>query len=109
LIHAATEKAFNTVDVDQSGSVDSKELELAVTTLYAEINKYVRVKRPRRQQIQSYVDKIDVDRDGTLDRAEFNVVMKLMCENVEACGLHGETIITIYCGENCERPRKGGS
>ena len=82
MIRAATEKVFNTVDVDQSGSVDSKELELAVTMLYAEINKYVRVKRPEREHILGYVDKIDVDRNGTLDRAEFNVVMKLMCENV---------------------------
>jgi hypothetical protein len=82
LVHAATEKAFNTVDIDQSGSVDSKELEVAVTILYAEINKYVRVKRPSRQDIQEYVDKIDVDRDGALDRAEFNVVMTLLCQNV---------------------------
>ena len=50
--------------------------------MYGEVNKYVRVKRPSRQEIKDYIERIDKDADGKLDREEFKNMMKVLGGNV---------------------------
>jgi hypothetical protein len=76
--NTACDGAFETIDVDRSGSVDQAELEMGVVLVYGEINKYVRVARPNRAEIQKFLERFDVAKDGKLDRAEFRRCMFAM-------------------------------
>eukprot|EP00614_Pseudopedinella_elastica_P008749 CAMPEP_0172607404 /NCGR_PEP_ID=MMETSP1068-20121228/27592_1 /TAXON_ID=35684 /ORGANISM="Pseudopedinella elastica, Strain CCMP716" /LENGTH=308 /DNA_ID=CAMNT_0013410393 /DNA_START=55 /DNA_END=982 /DNA_ORIENTATION=+ len=80
-LSTASTAAFDAVDIDHSGSVDLKEIEIAVADMYLEINKYVRVKRPDREEIRAYMEKFDTDNSGELNKAEFTLLVKAIVAN----------------------------
>lgn len=49
-----------------------QEMDLAVVLLFSEVNKYVRVARPSREDVQRYFEETDVDGNGELDRVKIH-------------------------------------
>ena len=73
------DQAFDIVDVDKSGTIDAKEVEVAVLHVYLQVSiNVVRVAPPGREVIQAYLDHTDTNRDGTLDRIEFKKFMQVL-------------------------------
>lgn len=77
-----SDAAFDAVDADSSGKIDLKEMEIAIADLYLEINKYVRVKRLNRVDIGRYMEALDTDGSGELDKHEFRVMMRAVIKNL---------------------------
>ena len=75
------DRVFTYVDVDCSGTIDHTEMNMAVILLFGEINKYVRVERPSRDDVKRYFDETDIDGNGELDRQEFKQMMMLIGAN----------------------------
>ena len=82
IFKSSCDKTFDAVDVDHSGSMSEAELEIAVLMFFAEINKYVRVKRPSRHVILEYFKRVDLDYSGQLNRTEFYLMMRVMGGNI---------------------------
>ena len=56
--------AFNLFDTDGSGSIDSKELKVAMRALGFE---------PKKEEIQKMISDVDDDGSGTIEYAEFSM------------------------------------
>mmetsp|Transcript_44364 Transcript_44364/g.100300 ORF Transcript_44364/g.100300 Transcript_44364/m.100300 type:complete len:232 (+) Transcript_44364:36-731(+) len=71
LMNSFIDHAFDSVDDDKSGSIDANEYEKCIIIMYGEINKYVRVKRPPKEDIMAYLKNIDADKNAKISKEEF--------------------------------------
>lgn len=77
--------AFDIVDADGSGAVDSNELYSGLLLIHLKLGTYAGPAACRplsRERCQATFEKFDVDRSGTLDREEFRHVMQVLFANV---------------------------
>jgi hypothetical protein len=77
--------AFDIVDADGSGAVDSNELYSGLLLIHLKLGTYAGPAACRplsRECCQATFEKFDVDRSGTLDRVEFRHVMQVLFANV---------------------------
>ena len=89
-VEQLSDAAFDAVDVDKSGSIDAKEVEIAVWQLYFKVNKAVRVNPPTREVIRAYLTSTDTETDSSsgkgfdseLDRHEFKKFAKVLVGTV---------------------------
>ncbi|KAK9829929.1 hypothetical protein WJX72_008696 [[Myrmecia] bisecta] len=73
-------RVFRRVDVNQDGRLEGMEVEVAILRLYNTVNKRLPSWQdpPTREQIRTAFAVFDVDRNGTLDEAEFIEFAKQM-------------------------------
>lgn len=77
--------AFESIDTDQSGAVDKKELYSGLILIHLQLAAYVgpAACRPAtREQVEEIFDKLDQNGSGTLDFEEFGVVMTLLVSHI---------------------------
>jgi EF hand len=77
--------AFETIDQDESGSVDEKELYSGLLLIHLQLGMYAgpaACKPLGRERVSKIFYEMDVDRSGSLDRDEFRAVMMLLFSNV---------------------------
>ena len=76
--------AFDTVDANQSGTVDEQELYSGMLLIHLQLGAYAgpaACKPISRAQCHAMFQKVDVDHSGTLDRQEFDAVMMVLFGN----------------------------
>ena len=81
----ACDSAFDSIDVDKSGSVDKKELYSGILLVHLNLGMYLgpaACKPLDRDKCNSIFEKMDVDRSGTLGKEEFRNVMIFLFGNV---------------------------
>jgi len=77
--------AFDSVDVDGSGSVDEKELYSGLLLIHLKLGLYAgpaACKPVDRERVHDIFKKKDADGSGSLDKEEFREVMSVLCGNV---------------------------
>ena len=78
--------AFNTVDIDQSGSIDKKELYTGLLLIHLKIASYGAGPAACRPASKEYVDgmfdMLDEDKNGTLNNEEFTTLMTILCSQL---------------------------
>ena len=80
---SAVKQAFEAVDLDNTNSVDFKELYAAVLMLYLKVTKIVRgATPPTAQDIQKLMDEVDTSGTGSLDLDGFTTVCFILFENI---------------------------
>lgn len=79
---AALKTAFETVDLDSSGTIDGKELYAGVLLLYLKLKSFVKVKPPSREMVLELMEASDVDHSGALDYSEFEAVMQPLSQQL---------------------------
>ena len=80
-----TEKVFVHVDIDNSGSIDKKEMYSAILLVHLNLATYMgpaACKPPPRKYVNSIFDNLDVDRSGVLEREEFACAMAILCSQI---------------------------
>eukprot|EP00694_Reclinomonas_americana_P006115 EC795974.1.p2 GENE.EC795974.1~~EC795974.1.p2 ORF type:complete len:145 (+),score=40.28 EC795974.1:81-515(+) len=76
---AIRRKAFQTVDENNSGSIDASELLRALSAIYSEYADDLRgVKEPTQAEVAELLKSQDKDGNGTLNEEEFGVLAKRM-------------------------------
>lgn len=79
------DSAFERIDVDNSGTVDKKELYSGILLVHLNLGMYLgpaACKPLDREKCSSIFEKMDVDRSGTLGKEEFRNVMIFLSGNV---------------------------
>ena len=64
--------AFDSVDTDKSGQIDSREL----STLMTGISNDLGIAPPSKEEMQEVLDHLDSDKSGKIDFDEFVVLIK---------------------------------
>lgn len=88
-------QAFDTVDGDSDGALDVTELYCCVLLLYVNLGMYIpRLSPPTREQVGKMFAAFDMDRNGTLDKQEFQLLAGVYCE-VIALRVASQTVISL--------------
>ncbi len=64
-------QAFKSVDIDGSGEIDDKELEMIMIKLSAELG----AELPSSEDVKEVMDYLDTDKSGTISFDEFKVLI----------------------------------
>jgi len=75
---SAVEGAFSSLDMDQNGLIDSKELYAGVLLIYMRLKGLVRLRVPTHDSVMRLLQVTDVDDNGLLDAEEFRHTMDLL-------------------------------
>jgi len=92
----AIKDAFEQVDIDKSNSIDKAELYAGVLLMYVNINVYVKVYAPERDDIMKIMERIDADKSGHLDYAEFREIMLVLSGQILARAVT-QILFTVAC------------
>eukprot|EP00929_Paragymnodinium_shiwhaense_P105868 TRINITY_DN70927_c0_g1_i1.p1 TRINITY_DN70927_c0_g1~~TRINITY_DN70927_c0_g1_i1.p1 ORF type:complete len:331 (-),score=51.70 TRINITY_DN70927_c0_g1_i1:214-1092(-) len=88
--------AFETVDIDKSGSIDRAELYAGVLLMYVEVNVWVTVYAPTRDDVMGLMKRIDADASGDLGYDEFKAILTILSEQILARAIM-QLIFTVAC------------
>lgn len=79
------EKVFKNVDMDNSGSIDKKEMYSALLLVHLKLATCMgpaACKPPTRKYVNSIFDHLDIDKSGELEREEFACAMTILCSQI---------------------------
>ena len=72
LLDGVVEKAFKSVDTDNSGSIDEQELEKVL----AQISSDMGAEPPTKEDVKEVLEELDEDHNGTIEMKEFKMLIK---------------------------------
>ena len=73
------------MDLDNSGSIDKKEMYAALLLIHLNLATYMgpaACKPPTRKYVDSIFDNLDVNKSGALEREEFASAMAILCSEI---------------------------
>ena len=68
------EKAFNDADKDKSGEIDKNELKDVLNNAA----KYLKIEEFTDEEVNKYLTKLDLDKNGTINQKEFGKLIQEM-------------------------------
>ncbi len=71
LLLKVTERAFKSVDTDNSGKIESNELESILVRISMDFN----AEPPTPDEVKKVLESLDTDKNGTIELKEFQVLI----------------------------------
>lgn len=80
LLTQVTEKMFNAVDADHSGSIEKRELKTAMRSIARQAG----IDLPTDEQVNEALTQLDLDGSGTIDVLEFKELVRQLLEAIKS-------------------------
>ncbi|OMJ84033.1 hypothetical protein SteCoe_14901 [Stentor coeruleus] len=80
LLAQVSEKMFNAVDADHSGSIEKKELKTAMRTIARQVG----IDLPTDEQVNEALIQLDIDGSGNIDLIEFKELIRQLLEALKS-------------------------